>query len=105
VGLACLTLPFYNQNNLVGADVCGASLILSEMTRHMLTFQRLFKRGHFRRHTSALKPFLTDKNKVLRVACALEEIDGAALGAVAADGVVTFKDMFDCVDVDEQWFY
>jgi hypothetical protein len=48
---------------------------------------------------------LTEENKkVSRVAYALEEIDGATLGAVAADGVMRFKDMFDCVDVDGKWF-
>jgi hypothetical protein len=52
--------------------------------------------------TSALKPFLTEENKVSRVAYAMEEIDGATLGGA---GVATFKDMFDRVDVDEKWFY
>jgi hypothetical protein len=80
-----------------------------QLARNLLvprsTVQRLFKCGHFRRHTSALKPFLTEENKISRVAYALEEIDGATLGAAAADGVVRFKDMFDRVDVDEKWFY
>jgi hypothetical protein len=48
---------------------------------------------------------LTKENKVSRAAYALEEIDGATLGAAAADGVVRFNDMFDCVNVDEKWFY
>jgi hypothetical protein len=68
----------------------------SQLARNLLvprsTVQRLFKSGHFRLHTSALKPFLTEENKVSRVAYALEEIDGATLGAAAADGVVRFKD-------------
>ena len=64
------------------------------------TLRSMFKTGHFRHHTSALKPFLTEQNKVSRVAYALEEIDGATLG-----GVVQFKDMFDRVDIDEKWFY
>jgi hypothetical protein len=67
------------------------------------TIQRLFKKGHFRCHTSALKPFfLTEENKVSRVAYALEEIDRATIGGA---GVATFKDIFDYVDVDEKWFY
>ena len=43
------------------------------------TVHRLFTKGVFRRHTSALKPFLTEENKVSRVAYCLEEIDGATL--------------------------
>jgi hypothetical protein len=81
----------------------------SQLARNLLvprsTVQRLFKRGHFRSHTSALKPFLTEENKVSRVAYALEEMNGATLGAAAADGVMRFKEMFDCVDVDEKLFY
>jgi hypothetical protein len=64
------------------------------------TLQLMLKKGHFKHHTSALKPFLTEENKVSRVAYALDEIDGATLG-----GVVRFKDMFDRVDIDEKWFY
>jgi hypothetical protein len=67
------------------------------------TVHRLFKKGVFRRHTSALKPFLTEENKVARVAYALEEVDGATVGGDGGD--VTFKDMFDRVDIDEKWFY
>jgi hypothetical protein len=81
----------------------------SQLARNLLvspsTVQRLFKRSHFRRHTSALKPFLIDKNKVSGVAYALAEIDGATLGAAAADGVARFMDMFDCVDIDKKGFY
>ena len=66
------------------------------------TLHRLFKKGCFRRHTSALKPFLTEENKVARVAYCLEEIDGATVVGV---GPPHFKDMFDRVDIDEKWFY
>jgi hypothetical protein len=66
------------------------------------TLHRLFKKGVFRRHTSALKPFLTEENKVSRVAYCLDEIDGAT---VTGGGEVRFKGMFDRVDIDEKWFY
>ena len=66
------------------------------------TVYRLFTKGVFRRHTSALKPFLTEENKVSRVAYCLEEIDGATL---TGGGEVRYKDMFDRVDIDEKWFY
>ena len=66
------------------------------------TVHRLFKMGVFRRHTSSLKPFLTEENKVSRVAYALEEINAATL---VGGGVAMFKDMYDRVDIDEKWFY
>jgi hypothetical protein len=66
------------------------------------TLHRMFKKGCFRRHTSPLKPFLTEENKVARVAYCLEEIDGAT---VVGAGPVHYKDMFDRVDIDEKWFY
>jgi hypothetical protein len=59
------------------------------------TFQRLFKHAHFRCHTSALKLFLTQDNKVCRVAYALEESDGATLA-------MRFKEMLDYVNIDER---
>ena len=66
------------------------------------TLHRLFQKGVFRRHTSALKPFLTEENKVSRVAYCLDEIDGTT---VTGGAEVRYKDMFDRVDIDEKWFY
>jgi hypothetical protein len=66
------------------------------------TLHRLFKRGCFRRHTSSLKPSLTEENKVARVAYCLEEVDGATL---VGGGPIHYKDMMDRVDIDEKWFY
>jgi hypothetical protein len=61
------------------------------------------KKGHLRRHTSTLKPLLTEENKVARVRYALDEVDGATLGG---DGVVAqFKNMYNHVDIDKKWFY
>jgi hypothetical protein len=68
------------------------------------TLRHLMKKGHLQRHTSALKPFLTEENMVARVSYALDEVDGVTLGA--CDGVVAqFKNMYDHVDIDEKWFY
>jgi hypothetical protein len=89
------------QQHAAGLPREEYSLLLAK-TVPCSTAHRLFKHGHFRRHTS---DFLTEENKVSRVACALEEIDRATLGAAAADGVVRFQDMFDGVDVDEKRFY
>ena len=76
------------------------------------TLRLLMSKGHLRRHSSALKPFLTEENKVARVAHALEEVDGLTLqqhvNGGGGDGevpLVLFKDMHDRVDVDEKWFY
>jgi hypothetical protein len=65
------------------------------------TLRHLMKKGHLRRHTSALKPLLTEENKVARVSYALDEVDGATLGG---DGVVAqFKNMYNRVDINEKW--
>jgi hypothetical protein len=83
--------------------------MLSQLSKNLLvpktTLLGMLKQGHFRWHTSALKPFLTEETRVARVAYALEEIDGATVNGAAADGVVRFKNMYDCVDVNEKWFY
>ena len=63
------------------------------------TLHHLFKKGVFRRHTSALKPFLTEENKVSRVAYCLDKIDGAT---VTGGEEVRYKDMFDRVDINEK---
>ena len=59
------------------------------------TLQRLMKNDNgFRRHSSALKPMLTEANKYERVLWALSKIDGRA-----------YKTMEDEIHVDEKWFY
>jgi hypothetical protein len=66
------------------------------------TLHRMLKKEKvFRRHSSALKPILTEENKVSRVMFCLEE----AMPVVADDGSVYYKNLFDRVDVDEKWFY
>ena len=52
------------------------------------------KDSGLRRHTSALKPNLTDENKMSRVLYALSKVDGE-----------TYKSMEDEIHVDEKWFY
>lgn len=48
----------------------------------------------FRRHTSSLKPFLKESNKLERVLYAVSKIHGE-----------TYQDMEDEVHVDEKWFF
>ncbi len=68
------------------------------------TLHDLYKTGKvFRRYRSSLKPYLTEENKLARLLHALEEVD---LGTVDRDNETGFyKDFYDCVDVDEKWFY
>jgi hypothetical protein len=65
-------------------------------------FDMLTKERMLRRNTLSLKPHLTEENKIAHFAYALEEVfpQGGQ-----HDGQVRFKDMFDCVDIDEKWFY
>lgn len=66
------------------------------------TLHRMLKKEKvFRRHSSALKPILTEENKVSRVMFCLEE----AMPVVGDDGSVYYKNLCDRVDVDEKWFY
>lgn len=51
--------------------------------------------GIFKKHTSAIKPALTDDNKLQRVMF--------ALGHVGGNG--RYEEMYDRVYVDEKWFY
>ena len=67
------------------------------------TLHGFLKKGHFRRHTSALKPHLTEENMVARMAYALDEVDPTTIAG--GPGVTKFKDMMDRVDVDEKWFF
>lgn len=93
-------MPLTNRQNFV--------MLSRNIAVPRTTLQRMKKDGHFRRHTSSLKPYLTEENKVARIIYALDEVDGAThVGGVgtAGDGIVRFKDMFDRVDIDEKWFF
>ena len=61
----------------------------------------MFKKGLFRRHTSSLRPHLTEENKVARLFHALEEV----YPVVGPGGQLHFKDFFDRIDIDEKWFF
>lgn len=55
------------------------------------------KKKVFVRHSNALKPLLTEEHMLARVDYALEQRDPDNLGR--------YKDMYDCVHVDEKWFF
>ena len=61
--------------------------------------QRYLKKGLLRRHSSSIKPYLTDANKKTRLKWCIDMIE---------QGLVDdpkFKDLFDFVFIDEKWFY
>jgi hypothetical protein len=64
------------------------------------TVHRLVKSGSIKAHTNALKPFLTDANKIERLQYCMSMIVPLTIG----QDEPRFKDMFDCVHVDEKWF-
>ena len=61
------------------------------------------KEGLFRRHTSSLCPFLTEENKVARMAHALDEINPVLVPTYAGGTEqMCFKDFYNHVDIDEK---
>lgn len=61
--------------------------------------QRYLKKGLLRRHSSSIKPYLTDANKKTRLKWCIDMIE---------QGLVDdpkFRDLFDFVFIDEKWFY
>jgi hypothetical protein len=65
------------------------------------TLHRRIKEGKLYRHSSALKPFLTEANKKSRLQYALSMIEPTSLNTE----LPTFKGSFDRVHIDEKWFY
>ena len=62
------------------------------------------KRKIFKRHTSALKPTLTEENKVTRLFYAVEQIDTSTINN-GTRGAIKYQDMMNQVHVDEKWFF
>ena len=61
------------------------------------TVQRWIKKGTLRSHTSALKPYLTETNKLARYLMATSFINPQKPGE--------YQDMMDMIHVDEKWFH
>jgi hypothetical protein len=74
-------------------DVC-AKLNMSKWA-----IQRYLKKGFLRRHSSSIKPYLTQANKKARLKWCVEMVKRDLL----ADP--RFKDLYDFVFIDEKWFY
>ena len=60
--------------------------------------QRYLKKGLIRRHSSSIKPYLTNANKKTRLKWCIDMIDQGLLDDPK------FKDLFDFVFIDEKWF-
>jgi hypothetical protein len=74
-------------------DVC-AKLNMSKWK-----IQKYLKKGLLRRHSSSIKPYLTEANKKARLQWCVDMIKRDLL----VDPM--FKDLFDIVFIDEKWFY
>ena len=61
--------------------------------------QRYLKKGLIRRHSSSIKPYLTDANKKTRLKWCVDMIEQGLFDDPR------FKDFFDFVFIDEKWFY
>ena len=61
--------------------------------------QRYLKKGLLRRHSSSIKPYLTDTNKMTRLKWCVDMVEQGLVGDPR------FKDFFDYVFIDEKWFY
>ena len=61
--------------------------------------QKYLKKGFLRRHSSSIKPYLTDANKKTRLKWCIDMIEQGLVGDPK------FKDFFDFVFIDEKWFY
>ena len=59
------------------------------------TLWRRLQEGEMVRHTSFLRPYLTEKNRMVRLDYCLEMIDSDE---------PRFKDMMDYIHIDEKWF-
>lgn len=73
--------------------------VSSKLGMSKARIQRYLKKGLLRRHSSSIKPYLTDANKKTRLKWCVDMIE---------QGLVDdprFKDFFDFVFIDEKWFY
>jgi len=61
--------------------------------------QRYLKKSLIRRHSSSIKPYLTDANKKTRLKWCVDMIEQGLFDDPR------FKDFFDFVFIDEKWFY
>lgn len=83
-------VPFSSRRNL---RAIGVSVNVPVSALH-----RMHKEGSFKKHSSSVKPCLSEENKASRFDHALSEIHPVGVGDRCKH-----KDMMDRVDVDEKW--
>ena len=83
------SIPLVNRKN-VRAFAVGMGLFAS-------TIHRAIKDGRIKKHSNAIKPFLTDENQIERLRFCLKMLN--------PDNQSEFQDMMDQVHIDEKWFY
>ena len=71
--------------------------VAAKMDMSPATIFRRVKEGEIKRHSNALKPFLTDANKVERVQFCLSMLD--------SEKPAMFQDCMNMIHIDEKWFY
>jgi hypothetical protein len=86
---ALKAIPLKNRNNMRSI---ATSLGVSKST-----VQRAVKARDIVPHTNAIKPYLTDDNKVARVEFCLSMLDPNASSM--------FQDMMNMIHIDEKWLY
>lgn len=71
----------------------------------LATAHSLLQEGVLRRHTSTIKPTLSETNRFERVRFALSFVDDESVGAGGSGPeVLPFSPMLDVVHIDEKWF-
>ncbi|KAH7837658.1 hypothetical protein Vadar_016387 [Vaccinium darrowii] len=64
------------------------------------TVHRGIQEGKIRSHSNALKPYLSDENKIARLRFFISMLEPSSLQMQPM-----FKEMFNYVHIDEKWFY
>jgi hypothetical protein len=92
----------------ISSDVATVPLSKRNTLRHLsaatgistATLHRQLEKGIIRRHSSSLKPLLTECNKIARINFCFSMLEPSSVSTSPK-----FKEMFDIVYVDEKWFY
>ena len=86
-------VPLRRRTN-IRSLACAINMAKSTLRR------RIKEGGNIRSHTNAIKPHLTNENKMTRLAFCLRKLKRESL-----DTNPEFEEMFDVVHIDEKWFF
>nr|XP_017226371.1 PREDICTED: uncharacterized protein LOC108202480 isoform X1 [Daucus carota subsp. sativus] len=86
-------VPLRRRTN-IRSLACAINMAKSTLHR------RIKEGGNIRSHTNAIKPHLTNENKMTRLAFCLKKLKRESL-----DTKPEFEEMFDVVHIDEKWFF